>query len=125
MRKLIVVLLGLGCGNDSRGDTFAYVSLAKEKKIAVYNVDAATGASASPTQPVKANPAHWLQTRREPCSLLRCARKASWLPFVSTQWRRAVWNRTTQSLWQARPRWIAPDRLPNITSDAHDGSRQF
>jgi 6-phosphogluconolactonase len=44
MRTLVAVLLVLGCGNVGRADTFAYVSLAKDKKIAVYQVDATTGA---------------------------------------------------------------------------------
>jgi 6-phosphogluconolactonase (cycloisomerase 2 family) len=46
MRTLVAVLLLLGCGIALRADTFAYVSLAKDKKIAVYKVDAATGALA-------------------------------------------------------------------------------
>jgi 6-phosphogluconolactonase len=44
MRTTIAVLLVLGGGNVSLADTFAYVSLAKDKKIAVYKVDATTGA---------------------------------------------------------------------------------
>lgn len=40
MRTLIVVLLVLACGNVGRADTFAYVSLAKDRKIAVFKVDA-------------------------------------------------------------------------------------
>ena len=44
MRTLVAALLVLGCGIVSRADTFAYVSLAKDKKIAVYKVEATSGA---------------------------------------------------------------------------------
>ncbi len=44
MRTLVAILIVLGCVNVGRADTFAYVSLAKDKKIAVYQVDATTGA---------------------------------------------------------------------------------
>jgi 6-phosphogluconolactonase len=44
MRALIALFLVLGCGIVSRADTFAYVSLAKDKKIAVYRLDGTTGA---------------------------------------------------------------------------------
>jgi 6-phosphogluconolactonase len=44
MRTLVAIFLILGCGIVSRADTFAYVSLAKDKKISVYRVDAKTGA---------------------------------------------------------------------------------
>src|SRR4029453_1243152 len=43
MRMLTALLLVLMAG-AIRAETFAYVSLAKEKKIAVYKVEAATGA---------------------------------------------------------------------------------
>jgi 6-phosphogluconolactonase len=46
MRTLVAVLLVLGCGTVLRADTFAYVSLARDKKIAVYKVDVTTGALA-------------------------------------------------------------------------------
>jgi len=46
MRLLVAVLLVLGCGTVLRADTFAYVSLARDKKIAVYKVDVTTGALA-------------------------------------------------------------------------------
>jgi hypothetical protein len=42
MRMLKALLFVLIAG-VSRAETFAYVSLAKDKKIAVYNLDAATG----------------------------------------------------------------------------------
>ena len=45
MRMLVAILLVLGC-RTVQADTFAYVSLAKDKKIAVYNVDPSTGALA-------------------------------------------------------------------------------
>ena len=44
MRTLVAIFLVLGCGIVSRADTFAYVSLAKDKKIAVYQVNSTTGA---------------------------------------------------------------------------------
>src|SRR5262245_39458249 len=43
MRTIFAILLVLGSQFASRADTFAYVSLAKDKKIAVYKVEAATG----------------------------------------------------------------------------------
>lgn len=43
MRTLTVTLLALFAG-ISRADTFAYVSLAKDRKIAVYKVEPTTGA---------------------------------------------------------------------------------
>jgi 6-phosphogluconolactonase len=43
MRTIFAVLLVLGSEIVSRAETFAYVSLAKDKKIAVYKVEAATG----------------------------------------------------------------------------------
>src|SRR5205085_8707236 len=43
MRTLVAILIVLGCGTIGRADTFAYVSLAKDRKIAVYNVNASTG----------------------------------------------------------------------------------
>ncbi len=44
MRTLVAVLLVIGWGIVGRADTFAYVSLAKDKKISVYQVDTTTGA---------------------------------------------------------------------------------
>lgn len=44
MRTLVAILLVLGCRSVGRADTFAYISLAKDKKIAVYQVDSTTGA---------------------------------------------------------------------------------
>jgi 6-phosphogluconolactonase len=46
MRALVAVMLVLGCAFVSRAETFAYVSLAKDRTIAVYKVDATTGALA-------------------------------------------------------------------------------
>lgn len=43
MRTLVAMFLVLSCGIVSRADTFAYVSLAKDKRIAVYRLDATTG----------------------------------------------------------------------------------
>jgi 6-phosphogluconolactonase len=44
MRTFIALFLFLGSGIVSRAETLAYVSLAKDRKIAVYRIDATTGA---------------------------------------------------------------------------------
>ena len=44
MRTLIALFLVLGCWIVSRAETFVYVSLAKDRKIAVYQVGATNGA---------------------------------------------------------------------------------
>src|SRR5262245_22855203 len=43
MRTFMTLLLALAIVNVGRSDTFAYVSLAKEKKVAVFKVDTQSG----------------------------------------------------------------------------------
>lgn len=87
MRIIAAMLLVLISG-ISRADIFSYVSLAKDRKIAVSKVEPATRAlthiaHTSPMRPVKGSRARSSPVLPRPDSSPHCAPKANWSRFAS------------------------------------------